>query len=255
MYKIKKAEGLLYTGGILLGVGLIKKYRSSISGSGNFEAGPTSAKGVKYSLPPLPYQAVALSPSLSGETVKLHHDKHEASYIDGMNQAFNTLNRVRKSNYDVDARQQMRQSIAKRNAFCISGSILHELYWKNLNGKGTKPSVEMLNQIKHDFGTLDMFMQEFFDIAKTIPGSGWGVLAYSPELCKLVILPVQKHENMWIPNAKVLMVIDVWEHAYYLDYQNRRGDYLKKMMNQINWDVVSERYKKASAEVTEVNFK
>jgi len=252
---ITKSKGFLYAGGILLGIGAVKKYQLSRSGSTNLEAKRVKTKSYQYKLPNLPYQFSALQPVVSKETMELHHNKHEQAYVDGMNSTFAALDRVRGKGYDSKARQGMRYSLGQKAAFSVSGAILHELFWKNIKGKGTKPSASLLSQIKTDFGSLDMFMQEFFDTTKPIQGSGWGVLVYSPEICKLIVLPVQNHEDNWIPNAKVLMVIDVWEHAYYLDYQNRRGDYLKKIMNDINWDVVSSRYEQAIRVKPEINFK
>lgn len=253
--EISKSKGFLYAGGILLGIGAIKKYQSSKTGSLNLEAKRVKTQSYQYGLPKLPYDFSALKPIISKETMELHHNKHEQSYVDGMNSTFSALDRVRGKGYDANARQAMRYSLGQKAAFSVSGAILHELFWKNINGKGTKPSANLLSQIKTDFGSLDMFMQEFFDTTKPLQGSGWGVLVYSPEICKMVILPVQEHQNNLIPNAKILMVIDVWEHAYYLDYQNRRGDYLKKIMNDINWDVVSSRYDNAVKITTEINFK
>jgi superoxide dismutase, Fe-Mn family len=256
MIDIKKSQGLMLTGGLLFGIGAIKKYQMSRKGSSNqLDAKPVKTKSYKYKLPSLPYKFQALEPVVSAETMKTHHNKHEEAYISGMNKGFASLDRVRSSNYSIDARQGMRHSIARNNAFNVSGAILHELFWKNINGKGTKPSAELLQQINRDFGSLDMFMQEFFDVTKKIQGSGWGALVYSPELCKLILLPIQNHEDNWIPNSEVLLVIDVWEHAYYLDYQNRRGDYLKKLMNDVNWNTVSNRYAKALKRQSSINFK
>lgn len=253
---IKKSQGLMYAGGILLGIGALKKFQlSRSSGSANLEAKPVKTKSPKYSLPDLPYDFRALEPVISSETLELHHNKHEESYIQGMNTVFSSLSRVRSANYDSKARQGMRGALGRKAAFNVSGSILHEMYWENLNGKGTKPSADLLQGINQNFGSLDMFMQEFFDTTKPIQGSGWGVLVYSPEIRKMVILPVEQHQNNLIPNARVLLVIDVWEHAYYLDYQSRRGDYLKKVMNDINWDVVSSRYKDAISVKPEVKIK
>jgi len=256
MIDIKKSQGLMLTGGLLLGIGVIKKYQVSKKGSSNeLEAKPVKTKSYRYKLPKLPYDFKALEPIVSAKTMETHHNKHEEAYVNGMNQGFESLDRVRIKNYNIYARQGMRYSLARNNAFNISGAILHELFWRNINGKGTKPSAELLQQIDRDFGSLDMFMQEFFDVSKKIEGSGWGALVYSPELCKLVILPIQNHEDNWIPNSEVLLVIDVWEHAYYLDYQNRRGDYLKKLMNDINWNEVSNRYAKGLKRYPTVNFK
>ena len=111
-----------------------------------------------------------------------------------------------------------------------------------------------MKQIESDFGSLDMFFQEFYDVGETIQGSGWAVLVWSPELSKLVMLPVQNHEGNWIPNARVLLVIDVWEHAYYMDYKNDRGRYLKAVFDEINWDTVSKRFDEATKLLPTVQF-
>lgn len=224
-----------------LAFGAIKLYKKK-TGSRQLEADPVKGKPSDYALPELPYAYSALEPIISDKTVLLQHQKHEASYIKGMNQGFNALNRVRTSKYKPNARVPMRQSIAKRNAYNISGAILSELFWGNLNGAGTNPSEDLKQQIIDDYGSVDMFMQEFFDIGKSIEGSGWVVLVYSPALKKTVILPIQNNQNNLIPNSHTLLAISVWEHAYYPDFENRKGDYLKKILNDINWDSVSERY-------------
>jgi len=244
---------------LLLGVGLavsygVIRYRRGGSAAKKMIADPVKGRDSDYVLPQLPYPYSALEPIIGDKTMHLHHNKHEASYIKGMNAGLNALNLVRTKNYTATSRVPMRQSIAQRNSFNISGAILHELYWQNINGQGTEPAAELLSQIKTDFGSLDMFMQEFVDISKSIEGSGWGVLVYSPALKRLVILPVQNHQNNWIPDAATLLVIDVWEHAYYLDYQNRRGDYLKAIMNDVNWDTVSKRYAEAVKRPASVEF-
>ena len=253
-----ESKPFLYVGGALLGIGILKNHldkKKSGSSARIEKAKPVKTKDYTYKLPKLPYAYTANEPIIGRRTMELHHNKHEASYIDGMNRGFSALSRVRSKGYDANIRVPMRASITKRDTFNISGAILHELYWRNLNGKGTQIGANLKKQLERDFGSVDMFMQEFFDVSKSIEGSGWGVLVWSPELCKLVILPVQNHENNWIPNAHVLLVIDVWEHAYYLQYQNRRGEYLKAVMNDINWDTVNGRFVTALKMKGPINFK
>ena len=250
--KVSSKTFLLLGAGLAVSYGVIH-YRRKGSAK-KLAATPVKARESDYVLPQLPYPYSALEPIIGDKTMHLHHNKHEASYIKGMNAGLNALNRVRSKSYAPNARVPMRQSIAQRNAYNISGAILHELYWQNIKGQGTEPSEQLLAQIKSDFGSLDMFMQEFFDIAKSIEGSGWGVLVYSPALKRMVILPVENHQNNWIPDASTLLVIDVWEHAYYLDYENRRGDYLKAILNDVNWDTVSKRYEKALTRSPSVEF-
>lgn len=245
---------LFWTGLTLVGIGTALKVYGFRKGGMNITAKPVSTTDTIYTLPKLPYDAFSNEPAVGDETMTIHHDKHEAAYIKGLNQGFQTLSRIRSSNYDEKARIPMRASVTKRNTFNISGAILHELFWKNLNGTGTEVDEDLEKQIKKDFGSMDMFYQEFFDVTKSIQGSGWGILVWSPELEKLIILPVQNHENNWIPNAHVLLVIDVWEHAYYLDYQNRRGDYLKQIFKKINWETVGQRFDMAKAAPAYISF-
>jgi Fe-Mn family superoxide dismutase len=245
---------LFWSGVTLVTAGtLLKKYGKNL-GSRSIEAKPVKTKDPVYKLPELPYPLSANEPAVGDETMQIHHNKHEAAYIKGMNAGFAALSRIRSSEYKPSARVPMRASVTKRNTFNISGAILHELFWKNLNGSGTEINDSLKEQIIKDYGSVDMFFQEFFDITKSIQGSGWGVLVWSPDLGRLVMLPVQNHELNWIPNATVLLVIDVWEHAYYLEYQNRRGDYLKQIFNKINWDVVSQRFAEAKQVKSTVSF-
>lgn len=247
-------DKLFYFGGTLVTIGVASKVINTKMGSRSLKAAPVKTTDSLYELPKLPYSYSANSPTISIQTMQLHHDRHEASYIKGMNTAFSTLSKIRQANYPDDSRKAMRSSITRKNTFNISGSILHELFWKNLHGVGTSPSEQMQKQIESDFGSIEMFFQEFFDISDTIEGSGWGVLVWSPELSKLVMLPVQNHEDNWIPNARVLLVIDVWEHAYYMDYKNERGRYLKAIFDEIDWDTVSRRFDEATKVMPTVKF-
>lgn len=247
---------LFWSGVGLVTAGSLLKSASKKIGALNVSASPVKTKDQAYKLPDLPYALSANEPAIGDQTMQIHHDKHEQTYIDGMNTSFAALSRVRASGYKPSARVPMRASITKRNTFNISGAILHELYWRNLNGTGTisEISKELTAQIVKDFGSIEMFIQEFFDISNSIQGSGWGVVAWSPELQKLIMLPVQNHEQNWIPNAQVILAIDVWEHAYYLDYQNKRGDYLQQVLKKINWDVVSQRFDAAFEHPGTVSF-
>ena len=247
-------DKLFYLGGTLVTVGAISKAIGSKMGSRNLKASPVKTIDSLYELPKLPYAYSALSPMMSIQTLQLNHDRHQASYIRGMNTAFSTLSKIRQANYPPESRKAMRSSIIRKNTFNISGSIMNELFWKNLRGRGTSPSDQLLKQIESDFGSLDMFFQEFYDVGETIEGSGWAVLVWSPELSKLVMLPIQNHEENWIPNARVLLVIDVWEHAYYMDYKNERSRYLKAVFDEINWDTVSKRFDEATKLLPTVQF-
>jgi Fe-Mn family superoxide dismutase len=170
-------------------------------------------------LRPLPYAPNALEPVIDGRTVQIHHGKHQASYVKGWNEG-------------------------KSPAFNGAGVILHELYWENLCPVGTSqpPSASFLRAVQTQWPTLQAMAAEMVEVGKGIQGSGWVVLTWVPRFQKLVILPILVHENGWIPTAVPLLVIDVWEHAYYLKYQSSRVDYLHQVWNLVNWGVVSQRF-------------
>ena len=199
----------------------------------------------RYPLPPLPYEESALEPIIDARTVNIHHTGHEKSYYDGLEEALDSLDRGRQGGKIEDRiRRRMRLSIARSIAYNGAGAILHHLYWENLapSGQGGNPSKALHDQITQDFGSAKQFIEEFSDIANAIPGSGWSVLVYSPEFERLFILPIENHENRWIPGAVPLLVVDVWEHAYYLKHTNKRNDYVREIWPIINWAVVSRRF-------------
>ena len=130
----------------------------------------------------------------------------------------------------------------KKLSFHLSSHILHSIFWTNLTKRSSAPSDALLKKIEKDFGSLDKMQGLLSKLSKSIEGSGWGVLAYQPQSDTLVILQCENHHKLTIWGAVPLLVIDVWEHAYYLKYKNRRGDFVDALMNIINWDNIAERY-------------
>ena len=211
-----------------------------ISAEWSLEEKPSMAE--KYELPGLPYPYDGLVPVISREIVTLHHDKHHQAYVSGANAALEKLEAARKSGLaNVDIR-----AIERDLAFNVSGHKLHALYWQNMkpNGGGT-PGGKLADQIVKDFGGFDSFKAHMGSAAKAVEGSGWGLLVYDAELSKLLVLQVQNHQNLAIHGAVPLLTVDVWEHAYYLDYKNLRADYVDKWWNVVNWDDVQRRFEKA----------
>lgn len=194
-----------------------------------------------YTLPKLPYAYNALEPYIDEETMKLHHDKHHQSYVDGLNKAEQKL---------VEARNTGDLSLVKHwekeLAFHGSGHILHTLYWDNLSPNSSKhPQGSICGAIDKDFSSFESFKAQFSKVAETVEGSGWAILGYNPMFKKLVILACEKHQNLTQWGIIPILVIDVWEHAYYLKYQNKRADYITAFWNIINWDVVEKRFNSA----------
>jgi len=195
-----------------------------------------------HELPPLPYDYDALEPYYDKETLTLHHDKHHAAYVAGLNAAEEKI-KVALAAGDYAAAK----SLAKEQAFHGSGHILHSIFWTNMKpGGGGDPKGALADAITRDFGSIEAFKALFLATANAVEGSGWGVLAYRKMDNKLVILQAEKHENLTQWGVIPILVLDVWEHAYYLKYQNRRPEWTKAFMdNLVNWDDVAERFEAA----------
>ncbi len=191
----------------------------------------------KYNLPKLPYSYDALEPHISEKILKIHHDKHHKGYVNNSNNLMKKMDDARKEDKDVDTK-----AVLKALSYNVAGQLLHRLYWKNMspNGGGI-PSGKLLDKIEKNFKSFKRFKKEFSQAAKSAEGSGWAVLAYSKEVDKLVIMQVEKHNVNIIPSYQLLMVLDVWEHAYYLDYENNRGEFVDAFWKIVDWDEVSKR--------------
>jgi superoxide dismutase, Fe-Mn family len=194
-----------------------------------------------HTLPELPYATSALEPWIDEATVVLHHDKHHAGYVAGLNKAEAALaSAVSNGNYnDV-------KSIMKELAFHGSGHILHSLYWRNMApGAGGEPWGELSTRLNADFGAFGSFKSLFSATATAVEGSGWAVLAWDANNRRLVVLQAEKHQDLAQWGVTPLLVCDVWEHAYYLKYQNRRPEYVAGWWNVVNWADVAERFQAA----------
>jgi Fe-Mn family superoxide dismutase len=196
-----------------------------------------------HELPPLPYPYDALEPYIDEQTMRLHHDIHHAGYVKGLNNAEQKLAEAREAGDFALVQHWSRQA-----AFHGSGHLLHSIFWPNMTAASrakAEPEGDLGSAIKRDFGSFDAFKAQFEAASKTVEGSGWGILAYRPTDDMLVVLQAEKHQNLTQWGVVPLLVLDVWEHAYYLKYQNRRSEYVKNFFNIINWDNVADRYKKA----------
>ncbi|GAA0367099.1 superoxide dismutase [Bacillus horti] len=192
-------------------------------------------------LPPLPYAYDALEPYISEEIMRLHHDKHHQSYVDGLNKAEKMMAEARRTgNYDL-LRHWEREA-----AFNGSGHYLHTIFWHNMkpNGGG-RPSGELAHQINESFGSLDRFMRHFSEAADRVEGIGWAILVWAPRAQRLEILQADKHQNFAQWDVIPLLVLDVWEHAYYLQYRTDKRAYIQNWWNLVNWDYVEKRFNEA----------
>lgn len=193
----------------------------------------------RYSLPQLPYSYNALEPYISEKIMQLHHDKHHAAYVNGANSALDKLEKARKGEMQIDIRAVLRDY-----SFNVNGHILHSIFWPNMApaGKGGgKPGGALADKIDSSFGSFDKFKAQFSDAAKTVEGSGWALLLYDPETDQLVLTQIEKQNFMHLAQMTILLGLDVWEHAYYLDYLNDRGKYVDSWWNVVNWSDVDSR--------------
>jgi Fe-Mn family superoxide dismutase len=199
-----------------------------------------AAPAGEYTLPPLPYAADALEPHIDAQTMTLHHDKHHKAYVDGLNKALANLAAARKSGTEAELAKV--GGLTMEVAFHGSGHALHSIFWPNMKkGGGGEPSGSLTAQIAQDFGDVASMKAEFSAAAKSVKGSGWGILAWEPLGKRLVVLSAYIHQNYTVFGCVPLLVLDVWEHAYYLKYQNNRGEYVKAFWNVVNWEDVAAR--------------
>lgn len=192
-----------------------------------------------YNLPNLPYRYNDLEPHISEGLLRLHHDKHHRAYVDGANAILEKLDKTREENSDLDIK-----SALKSLSFNIGGHLLHSLFWKNLtptgNGGG-EPKGEIGEVIKKEFGSFERFKKEFSETAKSVEGSGWAALTYCKQTKRPIIMQIEKHNINVYPMFNIVLVLDVWEHAYYLDYQNKRANFIEAFWNIVNWEEVNKR--------------
>jgi Fe-Mn family superoxide dismutase len=191
-----------------------------------------------YTLPELPYDVTALEPHYSAELLALHHGKHHAAYVKGANDTLDKLAEARDKG-DFAAINQLQKSLA----FHLSGHVLHSLFWRNLAPRGGgQPDGELGSAITEFFGDFDGFKSQLSEAASNIQGSGWGALAWEPLGKRLVVEQVYDHQGN-IGNGTVpLLVLDMWEHAYYLQYRNVKGDWVKAFWRIVNWQDVARRF-------------
>lgn len=196
---------------------------------------------MEYTLPSLRYACNALEPHIDEQTMHLHHDVHHLAYVNGLNNALQKLQDARK-NGDFALVKHWEREVA----FHGSGHVLHSIFWTVMspNGGG-EPNGELLKAIEKYFGSYESFKSHFQNASNQVEGGGWGILAYNRNVNALQILQAEKHQDLTVWGAQPLLVLDVWEHAYYLKYQSKRPEYTKAFFNVIDWTEVAKRYTEA----------
>lgn len=194
-----------------------------------------------HTLPPLPYSYDALEPYIDSEIMRLHHDKHHKSYVDGLNKAEKEMQKARKTNDFSLIKHWEREA-----AFNGAGHYLHTIFWNIMSPKGGgKPSGMLSHEITQSFGSFEGFKMHFSEAAKSVEAVGWTILVWGPRSRRLEILQAEKHQNLSQWDVVPLLVLDVWEHAYYLQYKNERGKYVDNWWNVVNWTEVENRLQEA----------
>ena len=196
-----------------------------------------------YELPELPYAYDALEPHISAEIMTLHHDKHHATYVAGANAALEALEAERNG----EANPDRLRALSKNLAFNLGGHTNHSIFWKNMapNAGGT-PTGQIAEAIDRDFGSFEAFKKQFSGVATGLQGSGWAVLGYDHIAGRLIIQQLTDQQGNISVDFTPLLMLDMWEHAFYLQYKNVKADYVKAFWNVVNWADVNERYAAAA---------
>lgn len=189
----------------------------------------------------LPYPLNSLEPYYSYETLSLHYNILYKGYVDNTNKTQEKLQNARNTGDFSNIK-----CIEKDLSFFASGVILHELFFLNMCPPiPTEPSIRLMEQILKDFGSFDSFKKQFIEASKNVEASGWCLLVWLPEWNKLEVLQCEKHQDLTLWGCKPLLVLDMWEHSYYLQYKTSRADYISAFCNIVNWNIVNKRFEKA----------
>jgi Fe-Mn family superoxide dismutase len=190
-----------------------------------------------YSLPELTYDYASLEPHISARIMELHHSKHHQAYVTGANAALDTMAEARESGSFANL-----PKLQKDLAFNLGGHVNHSVFWQNLSPAGGEASGELLAAIVEYFGSFEAFKSHFTAAAIGIQGSGWAYLAWDAMGNRMVIGQLYDQQGNIALGSVPLLMLDMWEHAFYLDYQNVKADYVKAFWNIINWEDVAKRF-------------
>jgi Fe-Mn family superoxide dismutase len=199
----------------------------------------TDAQG-NFILQPLPYSETFLEPSMDAETLHLHYTFHHGGAVKAANKDLEMIRKAMDEN-----NLETVDYWTKKLAYHFSSHVLHTVFWTNLTNKKTEPKGELLREIETHFGSFDKLKAYLAQTSRNVDGAGWGILGYQPYSRKLTVLQCENHEKLTQWGVIPLLVIDVWEHAYYLKYKNKRGDFVDALFPIINWDNVAMRLEAA----------
>lgn len=236
--------GALGVGAAALGIAPVAT-AASATASSELPASKVGYKDGQYILPPLPYPANALEPFIDEETMVIHHATLHQNYVNGANRTLAAMAKVATGEGDIATSK----ALARDLAFFGSGHALHTLFWNNMKpvnlGGGGEPSGKLADAITRDFGSVENFFRQFTGAAVGVEASGWALLSYEPIAGRLIVIQVEKQQNLTFQGSIPLLGCDVWEHAYFLKYKAKRADYVEAWKKVINWDDVAQRYEEA----------
>jgi len=199
--------------------------------------------GKLYELPELNFGLADLSPFLSEEQLTIHYEKHHRAYVNGANLILEKIEKARSENLELDVR-----SISKELSFQMSGHVLHSLFWRNLapagRGGGGEPNGILGEMISKQYGSFARFKKEFTQGAVSVEGSGWMTMIYCGQTRRILPMQIEKHNMNVIPGHKFILVLDVFEHAYYIDYKNDRAKYVSAFWDNVDWTEIKKRVNK-----------
>ncbi len=228
------------------GVGALSLSMGSLGGrSGRVRAQEPQAGDapLPYEHAPLPYDYDALEPQISEEILRIHHGRHHAGYVSGLNATLAGLEKARAEEDYSDIR-----ALSRDLSFNCAGHVLHVLYWESMTPGGSPlPGGDFQDAVESNFGSFQGLTAQFAAASVNVEANGWGLLGYEPLGRRLLVLQVENHQKLTTWGLMPLMTCDVWEHAYYLQYQHRRAEYVERFMELVDWAAVAERYEKASA--------
>ena len=193
-----------------------------------------------YSLPDLPYGYGDLAPFVSEQLLRVHHDGHHKKYVDQANALLEKFDKARADGSSLHMKCE-----AQALAFTVGGHYLHSLFWKNMapssRGGGGRPGGRIADEIDKEFGSYERFQKEFIELANSVESSGWATVVWCTQTGRPLLVQLKDHDLYAIPGFRTIMVLDVWEHAYYLDYKNKKPDYTAGFWNVVNWEEVDRR--------------
>lgn len=192
-----------------------------------------------YALPELAYELDALEPVVSSEIMELHYNTHHAAYVKAANAALGKL--------DALAADEDPSALLRALSFNVGGHVLHSLFWMSMSPKGGKPSSVLADEITRSFGSMDVLKSRMSQTLAKLAGSGWAALCWEPVARRLIVSQIHDHQSEMIAGASPLLVIDGWEHAYYLDYKADRAAWAEKFFDVADWDSASARFVEAAS--------